>query len=389
MIDLMSHDSAAPVRVVQVTPTSRSSFLGCLFGFLLVISVLANFVLLAVVVSLNSLPSFSSLTSTDDDSSGVIEHFQSGNAQSVDKVAIVDIEGVLMEGLTAFAQKQIEHAAKDSQVKAVVLRISSPGGSITASDHLHHQLLELRDGSTLHGTAGKPIIVSMGSMAASGGYYIAMPGQRIFAERTTMTGSIGVYAALPNVKELGDKVGFHMDVIKAGEVKDSGSPFAQMSEKERMLWQHLVDESYLQFIRVVEDGRPNLKGKLQEDVRIDETVPVRTAKGPDKKVAYTRYRADGGIYTAPEALKVGLIDQIGYLDDAVAAAAKAANLGAAFKAVRYERPATILGSIFGIKAPPSVPRLDFSALANSATPRLWYLTAGAEPAGILAAAGKE
>ena len=388
MVDLMSQDSAAPVRVVQVNP-ARSNFLGCLFGFLLVISVIANLVLLAILVGVSSYSSFSSLTSTDDDSSGVVEHYQSGNAQAGDKVAIIDIEGVLMEGMTAFAQKQIEHAAKDSGVKAVVLRISSPGGSITASDHLHHQLLELRDGSTLRGTAAKPIIVSMGSMAASGGYYIAMPAQRIFAERTTMTGSIGVYAALPNVKALGDKIGFHMEVIKAGEVKDSGSPFAEMSEKERMLWQHLVDESYLQFIHVVEDGRPSLKGKLQEDVRIDETVPVRTDKGLQKKVAYTRYRADGGVYTAPEALKVGLIDQIGYLDDAIAAAAKAGNLGAAFKAVRYERPATILGSILGIKSSPSIPRLDLGVLANSATPRLWYLTAGAEPAGILAAAGRE
>ncbi len=333
------------------------------------------------------LSNFASLTSTDD--SSIVEHFESGSGQAKDKIAIVDVEGVLMEGMTGFAQKQIERAARDSEVKAVVLRIQSPGGSITASDHLHHMLLELRDGNTSRGTSAKPIIVSMGSLAASGGYYIAMPGQRVFAERTTMTGSIGVYAALPNVKALGDKIGFRMDVIKAGEVKDSGSPFADMTDKERMLWQHLVDESYLQFIHVVEDGRPTLKGKMQEDVKIDETMAVRTEKGPQKKVNYTRYRADGGVYTAPEALKLGLIDQIGYLDDAIEAARQAAKLGTIYKAVRYEKPATFLGSLLGIKGPSSGPRLELSALANSATPRLWYLSSGAESAGFLAATGKE
>lgn len=380
----MSQDSDAPVRVVQVMPARRSGFLGCIFGFLFLLSLGANLIGLVLLLGLSN---FASLTSTDD--SSIVEHFESGSGQAKDKIAIVDVEGVLMEGMTGFAQKQIERAARDSEVKAVVLRIQSPGGSITASDHLHHMLLELRDGNTSRGTSAKPIIVSMGSLAASGGYYIAMPGQRVFAERTTMTGSIGVYAALPNVKALGDKIGFRMDVIKAGEVKDSGSPFADMTDKERMLWQHLVDESYLQFIHVVEDGRPTLKGKMQEDVKIDETMAVRTEKGPQKKVNYTRYRADGGVYTAPEALKLGLIDQIGYLDDAIEAARQAAKLGTIYKAVRYEKPATFLGSLLGIKGPSSGPRLELSALANSATPRLWYLSSGAESAGFLAATGKE
>ncbi len=346
----MSQDSNSPVRVVQVTPAPRFGFMGCLFGFLFLLSLGANVVALALLFGASSL---SSLTSTDDNS--IVEHFESGNAQAKDKIAIVDIEGVLMEGMTGFAQKEIERAARDSEVKAIVLRIQSPGGSITASDHLHHMLLELRDGNTSRGTSAKPIIVSMGSLAASGGYYIAMAGQRIFAERTTMTGSIGVYAAFPNVKALGDKIGFRMDVIKAGEVKDSGSPFADMTDKERMLWQHLVDESYLQFIHVVEDGRPSLKGKMQEDVKIDETVAVRTEKGPQRTINYTRYCADGGVYTAPEALKLGLIDQIGYMDDAIEAARQAAKLGTVYKAVRYERPATFLGSLLGIKGPASGP----------------------------------
>jgi protease IV len=385
----MSHASE-PVRVVQVTPARGISVFGwilrLIFLFILLISMGANIVLLLALVGVSNL---GLLSVQDEETTGLIEHVESGDTKANDKVAIIDVEGVLMEGMTGFAQKQIERAARDSRVKAIVLRIQSPGGSITASDHLYHLLVELRDGNKTRGTFAKPIVVSMGSLAASGGYYIAMPGQRIFAERTTTTGSIGVYAALPNVKALSDKIGFRMDVIKAGEVKDSGSPFADMTEKEKLMWQHLVDESYLQFLHVVEEGRPKLKGKLQEDVKIDETVPVRTEKGMEKKVNFTRYRADGGVYTSPEALKLGLIDQIGYLDEAIESARQAAKLGTDFKAVRYERPVTLLGYFLGVKSPAASPRLELSALADSATPRLWYLSSGSGAAGVLAAAGRE
>lgn len=385
----MSYDPSAPVRVVQVTPVQRTSaftWLFRIFFFLvLLISVGANVILLLALVGVSAL---SGMSSTDEPTSGVVERFESGDANASDKIAVMDVEGVLLEGLIGFTQKQIEHASKDNHVKAIVLRIQSPGGSITASDHIYHKLVELRDGSASRGTAAKPIIVSMGSLAASGGYYIAMPAQRIIAERTTMTGSIGVYAALPNVKALADKIGVRMDVIKAGEVKDSGSPFADMTEKEKLMWQQLVDQSYLQFIDIVEKGRPALKGKLQEDVRIDETIPVRTDKGPTQTLKYTRYRADGGIYTAPEALKLGLIDQIGYVEDAIEAARQAAKLGSSYKAVRYERPITILGSLLGVNARASGPSLELNALAESVTPRLWYLAPGAGATGLLAASKK-
>jgi protease-4 len=100
---------------------------------------------------------------------------------------------------------------------------------------------------------------------------------------------------------------------------------------------------------------------------------------------YTRYRADGGIYPAPDALKLGLIDQIGYLDDAIEAARQAAKLGSSYRAVRYERPTTILGSLLGINATSSGPKLELGTLAESFTPRLWYLAPGAGPTGLLAA----
>ncbi len=318
----------------------------------------------------------------------IIERHYSGKALAHDKVAIINIDGVLMEGMTAFAERQIEKAATDDAVKAVVLHIDSPGGSVTASDLLHHQLLELRDGNPEKKTKAKPIIVSMAGLAASGGYYIAMPGQQIFAEPTTVTGSIGVYAALPNVTALGEKVGFRMEVIRAGEVKDSGSPFKEMTPKERLLWQDMVDRMYLRFLAVVEQGRPQLKGKLQEDIQIDETLPVRDERARQKQVKVTRYRADGGIFLGENALKYGLVDRIGYLEDAVAVAKQAAGLGDDCNIVSYERQATLLGVLLGVQEPAPGPQLELRNLAAAGTPRLWYLAPQSELAGFLAAAGQ-
>jgi protease-4 len=184
-----------------------------------------------------------------------------------------------------------------------------------------------------------------------------------------------------------------MNIIKAGEVKDSGSMFHEMTPHEQELWQGMVDHAYLEFLQVVERGRPNLKGKLQEDVVIDEVIKVRykiseKEQGREKKVHYTRYRADGGIWVADEAKKYGLIDQIGYLEDAIKAAKQAAGLSEDYRAVDYERPLTLLGALLGEKAEPPSMQLDVSKLADAATPRLWYLAPQSELAGILAAAGR-
>src|SRR5205807_10488227 len=165
------------------------------------------------------------------------ERSPSGARDATDKVAVVRVEGVIMEGFTDYARKQISQAAEDRDVKAIVLRINSPGGTITASDDLHHRIKELRDGNPAKHTPAKPIIVSMGGLAASGGYYIAMPAQRIFAERTTTTGSIGVYASFPNVTGLAKKYGVSMDTIKAGDIKDSGAMLHEMRPQERQLGQ--------------------------------------------------------------------------------------------------------------------------------------------------------
>jgi protease-4 len=271
-------------------------------------------------------------------------------------------------------------------VKAVVVRINSPGGTITSSDDLHKRLVELRDGNADKHTPPKPLVVSMGSIAASGGYYIAMPAKTILAERTAITGSIGVYAALPDATELSKKVGLSMRVIKDGDVKYSGSPFKEMTPHERQLWQEMVDHSYLQFLQVVEEGRPSLKGKLQQDISVNKDVPIRDGKERSRHVEYVRYIADGGIFTSDEAKQHGLIDEIGYLDDAIKLARQAANLGDDTNIIVYERPLGLFSTLVDIKAKPPATLLDPEHLANAAVPRLWYLSPGADVAGILTAA---
>jgi protease-4 len=322
------------------------------------------------------------------DTDALTEKHLAGKKQADNRVAVVRLDGPLMEGLLGYVEKQIEQAATDRKVKAVVLRINSPGGSITASDQLHHRLVRLRDGMPEKNTSPKPLVVSMASLAASGGYYVAMPAKVLYAERTTLTGSIGVYASFPNVRGLADKVGVEMTIVSRGDVKTAGSPFRDMRPEERALWQAMVDHAYDQFKQVVEEGRPDLKGKLEEKV-IDEKRSVRmdTKDGTTetKEVPYIRRRADGGIFTADQAKQFGLIDRIGYLEDAVKEAAEQAGLGDNYEAIEYERPFSLTEALLGIRAPQGQALPDAARLADGLTPRLWYLAPQSELSGLLAA----
>jgi protease-4 len=362
----------APPRVDIAGPPQRPRrfFLRALLFVALVLSLAVNFLLISTVPGCNPT---------------IEERYYSGKSAGHDKIAVVKVEGVLLEGLTGYAEKQIEKAAADHSVKAVVVRINSPGGTITAADELHRRLTELRDGNPDKHTDPKPLVVSMASLAASGGYYIAMPAKVLFAERTTITGSIGVYAAFPNVTELADKYGVRLDIIKAGRVKDSGSMFHNMTPDERQLWQDMVDHAYSQFLAVVEDGRPLLKDKLLEQV-LKKRLPKAPTTGGEA-VDFYRQRADGGIFTSDQALQLGLIDKIGYLEDAIKEVKRLANLGDDVRVVTYDRPPSLLTSLLGAEVAPSEGRLDPGKLAAGAVPRLWYLTPQSEMAGILAAIG--
>lgn len=390
---------APPQPRMPLPPPPRRSGGSTALGIFLGLSLAINFLCLGgICLSLIFASRLvGGLGPTVADRANLPEHHHSGNKSATNKIAIVQIDGVLMEGLMSYAYKQIEQAAKDKDVKAIVVRINSPGGTITESDHVYHRLIELRDGKD--GNKAKPLVVSMGSIAASGGYYIAMPAKMLLAEKTTITGSIGVYASFLNVKELTDKYGVHMNLIKAGRVKDSGSPFQEMKPEERFMWQQMVNHAYDQFKEVVEKGRPALQGKLEEKV-INQTVKVtdrvrvqdngkEVEKDVEKEITYVRQRADGGIWTADKALEYGLIDKIGYVEDAIQEAVQAAGLGEKYEAITYDKPLSLFDLFSGgIKAPEAPLGFDPAKLGSALTPRLWFMAPQAELTGIMSSMGR-
>jgi protease-4 len=376
-------------------PRSGGSMVGAvLIGLILFVSLGLNLLLLLIVIGV----SFSG--HGPEEGPPIFERFWSNDEKAADKVAVIRVEGILVEEMMGYANKQVEEATKDPKVKAVVLRINSPGGTVTASEDLHRRLKDLRSGSSprFKSAPAKHLVVSMGGLAASGGYYIAMPGEHIFAEDITSTGSIGVYASLPNIQKLANEHGVYMNLVKAGEIKASGSMFHELTPEEREPWQDSVNAMYGHFLKIVEDGRPHLKGLLTKDISKMEGMgslfPTEVLPRDDKgnviagakPVPFHRKIADGGIFTAKEAKKLRLIDEIGTLEDATKHAASLAGL-TDYKVVVYDKPVTLL-SLFGASSKSSAPA-DFAKIASAATPRIWYMTPNAEFAGILAAMGKE
>ena len=208
-----------------------------------------------------------------------------------DKVALVRIEGPIIDSKNAV--DEIKDYAKDTSIKAIVLRVDSPGGAVAPSQEIYEEVRKA--------TAKKKVVVSMGSLAASGGYYISAPASRIVANPGTLTGSIGVIMEIPNIEGLMSKVGVKTEVIKSGRHKDMASVFRGIGKEERVILQDVLDDVHDQFIRSVAEGRK----MLPDDVR---------------KIA------DGRIFTGKQALAAGLVDELGNLEDAIKAAAKLSGI---------------------------------------------------------------
>lgn len=194
----------------------------------------------------------------------------------------IEIEGAIVDATETVRQlKALEH---NSQVKGILIRVNSPGGVTAPSHEIYEEIKRIRDG-------GLPVIVSMGSLAASGGYYVSAPATRIVANPQTLTGSIGVIMEFPVVKGLLDKVGVKVEVVKSRVSKDIGSPFRDMTNQDRELLQDVVADAYDQFVSVVSTER-----KIPEDS--------------------VRAFADGRIMTGRQALAFGLVDTLGTFEDA-------------------------------------------------------------------------
>lgn len=235
-----------------------------------------------------------------------------------ERIALIEVSGILMNAHTPGLFSHGEHpvslmaenlaaAAADDRVKAVVLRINSPGGTVTASDTLYHEIKEFKE------KTGKPVVAYFQDVAASGAYYLACACDEIIAQRTTVTGSIGVIMQMMDFSSTMAKLGISADAIKSGPNKDAGSPFRKMKPEERKIFQGLVDNFYNQFVDVVAEGRPELS--REQIVKL----------------------ADGRVYTASQALDAGLVDSVGTLKNAIEAAKMRAGIKAAHT-VRYLRP---------------------------------------------------
>jgi protease-4 len=201
---------------------------------------------------------------------------------------------------------QINKAEKDKQIKAVLFKINSPGGTITASDLLYHEISLFKE------RTGTKITVSMMDVATSGAYYISLPADLIMAHPTTVTGSVGVIYLQPKVGGLMDKIGLGVDVKKYGKNKDMGSPFRDSSEEEQKLMQKAVNDFGERFIRLVQKHRKPERQALSE---------ISTAR----------------VFLAEEALKLGLVDKIGYLSDAVKESKMLAGISKDARVVVYRR----------------------------------------------------
>jgi protease-4 len=217
------------------------------------------------------------------------------------KLAIIYVDGVIMGGRgqstllgeyggTDNLIKQLHEARDDDEVRAVILRINSPGGSAPASQEVGEEIKKLR-------AAGKLVVTSMGDIAASGGYWLAACSDKIYANPSTLTGSIGVYMPYANWEELYKKIGIHQEKIKSGPHKDILSPDRPMTDEERALIQTMVDDMYNQFVTIVAEGRSMDPAKV-------------------------RQLADGRIYTGNQAKELGLVDELGNMYDAIDGAAR-------------------------------------------------------------------
>jgi len=269
-------------------------------------------------------------------------------------VAIVRVEGIIASGAPpvdpfstatgAYSSIVVDHlvqAEEDPDVKAVVLRVDSPGGSVVGSDEIYQQVLAMN----------KPVVASMGELAASGGYYVSAPADEIFANPGTLTGSIGVISQFINIEGLLEEYGVEVTTVKSGEFKDIGSLFRSMSDEEQASWQSIIDETYQEFVRIVAEGR---------ELPIDEVKEL----------------ADGRIYTGRQAMALGLVDQLGNLSAAVQHAAELGGIEGEPRTIEYQQPLNVFQGLFGMTHPADTLSNIMELLDRGQRPALQYLYVG-------------
>ena len=242
-----------------------------------------------LVVALLSVMTFTGLFLAVASVSGGAPDFGFG-----DRIAVLEVNGVI--GADQAFLRDVRRLRRDGSVRGWVVAINSPGGVVAPSQSIFQTLNRLRTED------GKPVVASIGSVGASGGYYVALGADSILALPGSITGSIGVIMEYPNVQGLMDKVGVRMEVVKAGEQKDLGSPFRTMGPEDREVLSAMIEDVHDQFIEAVASRR---------DLSMDEVIPL----------------ADGRVLSGRQAVEAGLVDRLGNLEDAISVAGRLAGLG--------------------------------------------------------------
>ncbi|UCF44228.1 MAG: signal peptide peptidase SppA [Planctomycetota bacterium] len=304
------------------------------WGVILVLSVLANialFMLLIAVVALFAAGQKGIFTE---------EVIQDGPRTT--KVAVINLKGIIDADRAGDLYQQIKVARKDKWVKGLIIRVNSPGGTISGSDQIYNEILKYRQEEE------KPVVAFMQGVAASGGYYTSVACQKIIAEPTTITGSVGVMAGHFVLQELlENKLGIQPVVFKSGDKKDWPSPFEAVTDEQRQYIQEkLIGPAYKRFVQVVADGRAELT--LTDVERL----------------------ADGSIYSVHEALDEKLIDEIGYLDEAIELVKSLAGVEEAL-VVEYEKPFSLAGFLSARSN--NILGINRSMLYELSTPQVLYL----------------
>ena len=232
---------------------------------------------------------------------------------SADKIALIKIDGLILDSQDVI--DQLKKYSKNSSVKAIVLRIDSPGGAVVPSQEIYEEIRKVR-------AKNQKVITSMGTVAASGGYYIASASDKIMANPGTLTGSIGVIMEFASFEQLLNKIGVKGEVVKSGPLKDVGDPMRTMTADEKAYLQKVIDDVYDQFVNAVAEGRHMDKAKVLS-------------------------LADGSVYTGRQAKDLGLVDDLGDQEDAIRLAAKMCNIQGEPKVITEEKKTSLLDLLRG------------------------------------------
>ncbi|MDR1485928.1 MAG: signal peptide peptidase SppA [Planctomycetaceae bacterium] len=340
------HGQNSPLPIYIQLPPQRT--FGCgslLLQFIVGVTIffVCGFLFIVVLAVIGATMS-SSIEELSQQEKPLTEKFVKGNSKSKNKIAILTISGIISTEEDGFIAKQIRQINNDYNVRAVVLRVNSPGGTVSGSDYYLYLMKKMKSARNL------PIVVSMGAIAASGGYYVSMAGDEIYAEPTTTTGSIGVIIPLFNTASLCQKIGIESTPITSGHLKNMGSFTKKLTDEERKVWQNLVDDSFAQFKAVIREGRKNF------------------ADDPD----LLDKLATGQVYNANEAEKNGLIDKIGYIDDAIDRAINLSGLSEFdVKVIKYKPKSAFMETLLESKS--AANPLGAETISDLSTPKIYMI----------------